>query len=89
MIVFVLDRVMFEKQRMKIPELSEISGVNKNTLYAIYNNQSKRVDLSVLNRICIALECKPGDLMKFIPSNDDVKDGGQRLLFDPSQYYKK
>ncbi len=63
MIRFTLDRVMFEKGRMKVPELQEKSGVNKNTLYAIYNNTCTRVDLSVINRICNALDCQPGDLM--------------------------
>jgi putative transcriptional regulator len=63
MIRFTLDRVMFEKGRMKVPELQEKSGVNKNTLYAIYNNTCTRVDLSVINRICNALGCQPGDLM--------------------------
>jgi putative transcriptional regulator len=62
-IKFTLDRVMFEKGRMKVPELQEKSGVNKNTLYAIYNNTCTRVDLSVINRICNALGCQPGDLM--------------------------
>ncbi|MGE5606809.1 MAG: helix-turn-helix domain-containing protein [Bacteroidota bacterium] len=33
------------------------------TLYAIYNNTCTRVDLSVINRICKALDCQPGDLM--------------------------
>lgn len=67
MIKFVLDRVMFEKGRMKIPELQEKSGVNKNTLYAIYNNNNTRVDLSVIERICSALNCQPGDLFEYIP----------------------
>ena len=67
MIRFTLDRVMFEKNRMKVPQLQEKSGVNKNTLYAIYNNTCSRVDLSVINRICNALECKPGDLLIYLP----------------------
>jgi putative transcriptional regulator len=76
MIKFALDRVMFEKNRMKIPELQEKSGVNKNTLYAIYNNTSTRVDLSVLNRICNALGCQPGDLLVFHPDDDEMESGG-------------
>ena len=70
MIKFTLDRVMFEKNRMKVPELQEKSGVNKNTLYAIYNNTCTRVDLSVIDRICKALECNPGDLMVFEEENN-------------------
>ncbi len=63
MIKFALDRLMFERNKMKVPELQEKSGVNKNTLYAIYNNTSTRVDLSVIERICKALDCEPGDLI--------------------------
>jgi putative transcriptional regulator len=72
MIKFSLDRIMFDKNRMKIPELQEKSGVNKNTLYAIYNNTSTRVDLSVLNRICRALQCQPGDLLVFTPEDRET-----------------
>jgi putative transcriptional regulator len=73
MVKFALDRLMFEENRMKIPELQEKSGVNKNTLYAIYNNTSTRVDLSVINRICNALGCQPGDLLIFQPDDDEMK----------------
>lgn len=69
MIRFTLDRLMFEKGRMKVPELQEKSGVNKNTLYAIYNNTCTRVDLSVINRLCNALDCQPGDILIHEPDN--------------------
>jgi len=59
---------MFEKDKIKVPKLQELSGVNKNTLYAIYNNTATRVDLSVLNRLCAALNCQPGDLLEYVPS---------------------
>jgi putative transcriptional regulator len=73
MIKFMLDRIMFEKERMKIPRLHELSGVNKNTLYSIYNNTSTRVDLSVLDRICSALDCQPGDLLVYVPDEEKIK----------------
>ncbi|WP_372997392.1 helix-turn-helix domain-containing protein [Lutispora sp.] len=66
MIRFKLDRIMFEKGRMKVPELVEKSNINKNTLYSIYNNNTVRVDLSVLDRLCKALECQPGELFEYI-----------------------
>jgi len=69
LIRFKLDTVMFQKNRMKVPQLQEISGVNKNTLYAIYNNTATRMDLSVLDRLCTALECQPGDILEFIPES--------------------
>lgn len=69
MIRFNLDTVMFQKNRMKVPQLQEISGVNKNTLYAIYNNTATRMDLSVLDRLCTALDCQPGDILEFVPES--------------------
>ena len=67
MVRFTLARLMFEKNRIKIPQLHEMSGVNKNTLYAIYNDKAGRVDLSVLDRLCTALSCQPGDLLEYVP----------------------
>lgn len=66
-IKFNLDRVMFECGNMKVPKLQELSGVNKNTLYGIYNGDIKRIDVSVIDRICAALECQPGDLIEHVP----------------------
>lgn len=71
MVKFKLDCIMFEKDRMKVPQLQELSGINKNTLYAIYNNNATRVDLSVINRLCAALNCQPGDLLEYIPAQED------------------
>lgn len=77
-IKFKLDRVMFEKGNMKIPELQKLSGVNKNTLYSLYKGEITRFDASVIDRICAALDCQPGDLIeyvkespKFVDSDDD------------------
>lgn len=70
MIKFNLDRVLFENGNMKIPRLQEMSGVNKNTLYAIYNGSITRMDVSVIDRICAALNCQPGDLFEYIPDKE-------------------
>ena len=73
MIKFKLDRVMFENGNMKIPQLQELSGVNKNTLYALYNGAITRFDVSVLQRICAALGCQPGNLLEYVPDENKEK----------------
>jgi Predicted transcriptional regulator len=72
MIKFKLDEVMFKNGKMKVPQLQELSGINRTTLYAIYNNKYNRADFSVLNRLCIALECQPGDLLEYVPDKEKV-----------------
>ncbi|MBM7581081.1 helix-turn-helix domain-containing protein [Jeotgalibacillus terrae] len=67
---FHLDRVMFERSNMKVPQLHQLSGVNKNTLYGLYKGELKRVDVDVIDRICSALDCQPGDLMTHIKTEE-------------------
>lgn len=56
---------MFERGNMKVPELVELSGLNKNTLYSFYKGDIKRFDLDTLEKLCTALKCQPGDLLEF------------------------
>lgn len=64
-IQFNLDRVMFERDNMKVPELQKLSGINKNTLYSFYKGEMKRFDVETLDRLCKALDCQPGDLLTY------------------------
>lgn len=63
MIEITLDRVMFEK-KIKVPQLVEKSGLNKNTLYALQKNEVTRIDLKTLEALCLALDCEVEDLIK-------------------------
>lgn len=69
MIKFTLDELLFHR-KIKIPKLIEMSGINKTTIYNIYNNKSTRIDMDVLDRLCIALACEPQDIIKFIKKED-------------------
>ena len=64
MIYLNLNSILGEK-RIKMSELSVMSGVNKNTILAMYHNKQRRVDLEVLDKICKALNCDVTDIIKF------------------------
>lgn len=66
-----LDRVMFENGNMKVPELVELSGLNKNTLYSFYKGDIKRVDMETLDKLCVALNCEIGDLLEHVKEETD------------------
>lgn len=70
-IKFKLDRVMFEKGNMKVPELQELSGLNKNTLYSFYKGEIKRFDTDTLNSLCKALNCQLSDLIEYVPDEKE------------------
>lgn len=43
--------------------LSQQTGIRWATLAAMVNGKARRIDLDALERLCTALECKPGDLL--------------------------
>jgi len=66
MIICTLKKVLRSK-RMTRYELRERSGVTYPTLLALYRNTSKGYSADVLDKICYALKCQPGDLLKWRP----------------------
>lgn len=69
-------------------ELSQKSGVNKNTLTAWFHNKIKRMDLDTLARICAAASVTPGDILVFIPEQDK-KDRALQTILSVKDFFKR
>ena len=56
-----------------IKSLHDKTGLNRNTLSNLYHEKVKRVDFDTLERLCEFFDCQPGDLLEYIPDeeNDD------------------
>ena len=46
-------------------ELSEKANIRFQTIKALRENKSTRIDFGVLAKICYALECKVGDIIEY------------------------
>lgn len=68
MIKFVL-KVMLAKRELTQKELSVISGVRLPTVSAMCTGTARHIPVDVLDRLCKALDCQPGDIMEYIPDN--------------------
>lgn len=55
-------------------KLSEITGIRPPTISAICNNSAKQIPVGVIEKICVALHCQPGDIIVFEDA-PNVKDG--------------
>ena len=64
-IILKLDVVMADR-RMSLNELAERIGISNVNLSKIKNNKVTAVRFSTLSGICEALNCTPGDILKYV-----------------------
>lgn len=63
--------VELARKRMTQKRLAEITGIRPPTISKIYLGTIDRLPVDVIDRICQALDCQPGDLMEYIPDSPD------------------
>ncbi|AGY60058.1 helix-turn-helix domain-containing protein [Gloeobacter kilaueensis] len=63
---------LLKQHGITVYRLSKMTGVPTNTLYRINNDGSVYPDKHVVDAICAALTCTPGDVLKYVPE----KPGG-------------
>ncbi len=57
---------MAERGILTIQKLSDLTGLERNTISSIYNNKAKGITLKTLGTLCKALDCIPGDLFEYV-----------------------
>lgn len=59
-------KVLLAMNDMNQKDLAEITGVRPSTISAMCTGAAKHIPVDVLDKICTALHCQPGDLMEHI-----------------------
>jgi putative transcriptional regulator len=70
MINIRLDYLLLDK-RMKLKDLAEATGLAVNNLSILKTNKARAIRFSTLNSLCKALNCTPGDLLEYLPDEDE------------------
>jgi len=70
MINIRLDYVLLDR-RMKLKDLAEATGLAVNNLSILKTNKARAIRFSTLNNLCKALNCKPGDLIEYVPDEGE------------------
>ncbi|MEM1365097.1 MAG: helix-turn-helix transcriptional regulator [Pseudomonadota bacterium] len=68
-IIVTLD-VMLAHRKMRSKQLAEHVGITEQNLSLLKSGKVKGIRFETLNKICEALECQPGDLLRF----EDVEE---------------
>lgn len=57
--------VMLARRKMSVRELSERVGITPANLAVLKNGRAKAVRFTTLDALCTALDCQPGDLIRY------------------------
>lgn len=64
-IVVQLD-VMLAKRKMRSKELAQIIGITEQNVSLLKSGKVRGVRFDTLEKICVALDCQPGELLEFV-----------------------
>lgn len=70
MIVVNLD-VMLAKRKMSSGELAAAIGITQANLSVLKTGKAKAIRFSTLEAICRELNCQPGDILEFVPEEQE------------------
>ena len=63
--------VMMAKRNMSLNDLSDKVGIANVNMSKIKNNKVNAIRFSTLAGICEALDCEPGDILKYDPNGEN------------------
>lgn len=66
--------VMLARRKRRSKELAEAIGITESNLSLLKSGKVKGVRFSTLAAICLYLDCEPGDILGYVPSDDDLKE---------------
>ena len=70
MIVINID-VMLAKRKMSVTELSNRVGITMANMSILKNGKAKAIKLETLSKICVVLQCQPGDVLEYVPGETE------------------
>jgi putative transcriptional regulator len=64
--------VMLARRKVKSYELAKAVGITESNLSLLKSGKVKGVRFSTLAAICRYLDCEPGDILGYVPSDEDL-----------------
>ena len=66
--------VVMAERKIKLGELANRVGISEVNLSILKNEKAKAIRFSTLEALCRELNCQPGDLLKYTPGDDNIKN---------------
>jgi len=65
-------KVLLAMHDMTQKQLAEITGIRPPTISAICTSTIKQIPTGVIEKICKALNCQPGDIIEYISGEQEA-----------------
>ncbi len=66
--------VLMAEREMNYKTLGEATKLHPNTISKLKNNIPERLEMTTLIKLCKALDCQPGELLRYIPGKEDFEE---------------
>jgi len=63
--------LMIARRRIGVAELAARIGITPANLSILKNNRARAIRFSTLEALCRELDCQPGDLLEFVPEDNE------------------
>lgn len=67
---------MLARRKMAVGVLAERVGITPANLAVLKNGRAKAVRFATLEALCEALDCQPGDLLRWVPDGREAQPAG-------------
>lgn len=64
-------KVILAERGMTQRQLWEATGIRPPTVSAMCTGTAKQIPVDVLDKMCKALKCQPGDLLEYVPDDPE------------------
>lgn len=58
------------RDKLRISDVSRVTGLNRSTVAALYKETVTRVEVSAINSLCDLFRCSVGELFEYVPDAD-------------------
>jgi putative transcriptional regulator len=67
--------VMMAKRKIGLAELARQIDITQTNLSILKNGKGKAIRFSTLNRLCMVLDCQPGDILEYVEGEENCMEG--------------
>lgn len=60
------------REKLRIADVARLTGLNRSTVTALYNETATRVDLDAIDKLCVLFRCSMADLFEYVPDRQGV-----------------